>query len=168
MPTPLSAGISREYGCAGESTGSDFEYRTEGVVLDKALEQALRAFGRRHRLTVFTLLAVAWALVASHYSGVDDVVFGAVSSGRSAGVTGVEQMTGSFNNILPVRVKLPLRESVISWLLAVQASAMAATRFEQTSLVDIKRLMRIDENRHAFESYLVYENFPMGAGSARS
>ncbi|HEY6315178.1 MAG TPA: amino acid adenylation domain-containing protein [Streptosporangiaceae bacterium] len=162
LPTPLTSGIISEYGHGAESSGDDFQYRTEGVVLDKTLEHALRAFARRHRLTLFTLLAGAWAVLMSRYSGVDDVVFGTVSSGRSAAVPGIEQMTGSFNNILPVRVWLPRQELVTAWLRDVQAAAQAATRFEQTSLTDIKRVTGFEERRHLFESYLVFENFPMG------
>jgi len=47
-------------------------------------------------LTLNTVAQGAWALLLGTYSSEEDVVFGAVVSGRPAELRGVESMIGSF------------------------------------------------------------------------
>ncbi|OJJ42729.1 hypothetical protein ASPZODRAFT_162131 [Penicilliopsis zonata CBS 506.65] len=66
-----------------------------------ALETAARD---RFAVTPATLLYAAWGLLVSRYSNTDRAVLGAVLSGRSLPIPGVENMVGPLINTLPLAV----------------------------------------------------------------
>ena len=91
---------------AQESVDSKADYATEHILLSQETSDALQNFSRQHQLTLSTIVQAAWALVLSHYSGEDDVVYGATVSGRPADLNGAEIMLGLFINTLPVRAQI--------------------------------------------------------------
>jgi hypothetical protein len=72
--------------------------------LSRALTDNLRAFAKKHRLTLNTLLQGAWALLLHHYSGEEDIVFGATRACRRSALEGADDRVGLFINTLPMRV----------------------------------------------------------------
>ena len=92
-PTPLKL---------GKSTG----YSNQSLKLSAATTTALQSIARQHRLTLNTLLQGAWAILLARYSGEEDIVFGATSSGRPPTLVGAKSMVGLFINTLPVRVQV--------------------------------------------------------------
>lgn len=62
--------------------------------------------------TISNRLRMAWAMALSHYTGREDVVFGATVSGRCASVSGVDQVTGPTIVTLPVRVQLSQTQKI--------------------------------------------------------
>ncbi len=129
--------------------------------LDVSLSGRLRQFARRHRLTLNTLLQGAWALLLSRYSGQEEVVFGATTSGRPAELAGVEGMVGLFINTLPVRVRVAGDSRVGDWLSQLQERQLAARQFEHCSLVDLHSWAGVPAGSALFESLLVFENYPV-------
>ncbi len=129
--------------------------------LDAALSDRLRQFARRQRLTLNTLLQGAWALLLSRYSGQEDVIFGATTSGRPAELAGVERMVGLFINTLPVRVRTAGNDRVEDWLSQLQERQLAARQFEHCSLVDLQSWSEVPAGSPLFESLLVFENYPV-------
>jgi amino acid adenylation domain-containing protein/non-ribosomal peptide synthase protein (TIGR01720 family) len=123
----------------------------------------LNAFARQHQLTLNTLAQAAWGLLLRRYSGEPDVVFGAVSSGRSVPLAGIETMIGLFINTLPVRVQAAGDEPPLPWLAALQAQQAEARQFEHAPLVEIQRWSEVPRGRPLFESILVFENYPVDA-----
>ena len=51
------------------------------------------------------LTRVIWGILLGKYNGKEDVVFGAVVSGRPSELEGVESMVGLFINTIPVRIR---------------------------------------------------------------
>ncbi len=94
---------------------------------------------RRHRLTLSTVVAGAWALILGRHSGRDDVVFGLTVSGRPAELPGVEAMIGLFINTLPARVEIQDDAPLSSWLAGLQAKLVELRRHQATPLVEILR-----------------------------
>jgi non-ribosomal peptide synthetase component F len=80
----------------------------------------------------------AWALLLSHYSGEEDVVFGTVASGRPADLPGVESMVGLFINTLPVRLTVAPHAPLLDWLRQFQARQAEARAFEYTPLAEVQ------------------------------
>lgn len=154
-PTPL---VEDRAPSAAHAT--DDPFREMGLGFDEAETDTLRTFSRRHRLTLNTLTQAAWALLLSRRSGMDDVVFGSVVSGRPADLPGIESAVGLFINTLPVRVSVTHDAPVLPWLQALQAQQAHARRFEYTPLVDIQGWSGVPRGRNLFESILIFQNFP--------
>lgn len=100
---------------------------------------ALTEFGRRHKLTLNTLVQGALGLVLARYNSVSDVVFGATVSGRPADLVGSETMLGLFLNTLPVRVRIWDDAVLEEWLLKLQESQVRAREHDFCQLAEIQQ-----------------------------
>jgi len=74
--------------------------------LPSELSSRLREQARLLSVSPATLFHAAWALIVARASGLDDVVFGSVLSGRLQGLAAGEQAIGMFINTLPLRIRL--------------------------------------------------------------
>jgi amino acid adenylation domain-containing protein len=131
------------------------------IELSTSSTEALRSFGRRHHLTLNTLLQGAWAIQLSRYCGEPDVLFGATLSGRSIPLASVDSMVGIFINTLPVRVRVSEEKPVLTFLRELQADHVEARRFEYTPLVELQRWSDVPAGVPLFESVMVVENYPV-------
>ncbi|HET6230939.1 MAG TPA: non-ribosomal peptide synthase/polyketide synthase, partial [Longimicrobiaceae bacterium] len=155
-PLPLDTAPAEDHGAA-ECAGF-----TRTVAPEKAEE--LRAFARRHKITMNTLLQGAWSLLLARYAGVDDVVFGTTVSGRPADLPGVEGIVGLLINTLPVRVSVPADARAAEWLAEIQAHAAEMRNYEYSPLVDVQGWSGVPRDRSLFDTLLVFENFPLATG----
>ncbi len=128
--------------------------------LDELLGRSLRAFARRHRLTLNTLIQGAWGLLLSRYTGRDDVVFGSAVSGRPAELPGAESIVGPFINTLPVRVQVPAAAEILHWLLALQERQVEQRQHEHSPLVRIQGWSELPASQPLFDTLLVFDNYP--------
>ncbi|MBA2285819.1 MAG: AMP-binding protein, partial [Ktedonobacteraceae bacterium] len=131
----------------------------EGFILPIETTTALRAFARRHQLTVNTLVQGAWALLLSRYSGEADVVFGATVAGRPVNLPGAEAMVGLFINSLPVRVPVPAEATLLPWLAQLQTRQAEARQYDFSPLVQVQGWSEIERGQPLFESLLVFESY---------
>ncbi|MCI0495000.1 condensation domain-containing protein, partial [candidate division KSB1 bacterium] len=141
--------------------GGQDDYGTERLLLSQQSSNALNDLSRQHQLTLSTLMQGAWALLLSHYSGEDDVVFGATVSGRPTDLPGAESMLGLFINTLPVRAKIAPDKSLLSWLKEFQTQLTELRQFEYSSLVQIQGWSEVPRDLPLFNSILVFENYPV-------
>ena len=139
--------------------------RRSRVCHSKNESDRLRAFARRHQLTLNTLVQGAWALLLSRYSRETDVLYGATVAGRPARFAGIEEMVGLFINTLPVRVRVRPEMSVNAWLRRIQAEQAASREYEHSPLVELQALSAVPRGTPLFESLLVFENYPLDAGT---
>jgi amino acid adenylation domain-containing protein len=121
--------------------------------------QALNRLARSQQLTMNTMVQGIWSLLLSRYGGTDDVVFGAMVSGRSVALPGIESIAGLFVNSLPVRVRVPPEAPLLSWLRQHQQRQARQRQFEYCALVDIKQHSELPPGLPLFESLLVFENW---------
>jgi amino acid adenylation domain-containing protein len=129
----------------------------------------LRAFARRHRLTLATLAQAAWGAVLARAAGEEEAVFGAAASVRPAELSGAEGIVGLLLNTLPVRVRRRGREPLAAWLGRLQAEQLEARRFGFAPLVRIQGWSEVRRGQDLFSSLLVFENQPVrGALAAAS
>ncbi|QNH16238.1 D-alanine--D-alanyl carrier protein ligase [Xanthomonas sp. SS] len=147
----------------------DSGQRERSLSLDEAASERLFALARKQRITLNTVIQLAWACVLHRYSGEDEVVFGATISGRPAEVVGVETMVGLFINSIPVRVPLGEPQLVRDALATLQARFEAATSYGYLSLAEIQRQSGVTAGMPLFDSLLVIGNYPIEAAmDARS
>ncbi|HKV06574.1 MAG TPA: amino acid adenylation domain-containing protein [Thermoanaerobaculia bacterium] len=163
-PTPL--GIDRPVPAG--AGGTDFAEETSSLPADATA--ALQAFAARQKVTLNTICLGAWALLLARYSGEEDVVFGAVVSGRPAELPEVESILGLFINTLPVRVRVPETEPAAAWLRSLQARQLELRQFEHSPLSQVQKQSDVPPGTALFESLFVFENYPMaemaGAGGS--
>ncbi|MFN4938558.1 amino acid adenylation domain-containing protein [Bradyrhizobium sp.] len=134
----------------------------ESVLLDKTRSAALAAFARQHRITLNTLIELAWAALLSRYSGHDDVVFGIAVSGRPPELPQVERMIGLFINTVPLRLSLDQDRSTLDHLHAVQAATRGAEAHATVGLATIQGWSELESGSALFQSLLVFESYPGG------
>ncbi len=151
-PTPL--GVDQTV----VSTGA---YEADVITLSSQTTAALRMLARRQQLTLNTIVQGAWALLLHRYSGEDDIVFGATVSGRPPSLNGIESMVGVFINTLPVRIRVPQRESLLSWLKALQEQQVKVRQFEHTPLMQVQAWSDALPGAPLFETIFVFENYPV-------
>jgi amino acid adenylation domain-containing protein/non-ribosomal peptide synthase protein (TIGR01720 family) len=112
-------------------------------------------------LTAGTVVQAAWALTLAACSGERDVLFGATSSGRPAGVEGIETLAGVFINTLPMRARIDPRSRARDWMRAFQLQGAEVRQREHAPLALVQRCAATAPNTPLFESVLVFENYPM-------
>jgi amino acid adenylation domain-containing protein len=158
-PTPLPLARPASAPADGDGDGVAEVRLAAGV----ELTERLKALSRDRQITLNTLVQGAWALVLARAAGEDDVVFGAVSSGRPVQVAGVEQMVGMFINTLPVRSRIAPGATVAGWLTAFQAEQAEAREHDYTPLVQAQQWSQVPRGTGLFETLVVYENYPVDA-----
>ncbi|MEH2411053.1 amino acid adenylation domain-containing protein [Nostoc sp.] len=124
---------------------------------------ALQFLGQQHQLTLNTLVQGAWALLLSRYSGEEDVVFGATTSGRPSTLAKAESMVGLFINTLPVRVKVSPKEFLLPWLKQIQTQQIETRQYEYSPLLKVQGWSEVPRSLPLFESIVVFENYPVDA-----
>jgi amino acid adenylation domain-containing protein len=77
--------------------------RTVRICVDTSLN-ALRQFSDNHAITFAQICQLGWGLVLQRFTGVRDVCYPYVTSGRDVDVTGIEEAVGCFVNLLPCRL----------------------------------------------------------------
>jgi amino acid adenylation domain-containing protein/non-ribosomal peptide synthase protein (TIGR01720 family) len=125
-------------------------------------EEKTQRLNRRvesHRVTLNTVVQVIWAVLLGKYTGKNDVVFGAVVSGRPAELTGVETMVGLFINTIPVRVR-PEADKTLSQLIREQQEKdIKSQPHHYYPLVEIQAESPL---KHRLLDHIVaFENYPL-------
>jgi surfactin family lipopeptide synthetase C len=134
--------------------------------LSKGFADALKGFARTHRVTLNTVVQGAWSILLSRYSGDQDVVFGAVLSGRPPDLPGVESIVGLFVNTLPARVNVDADATLIPWLQALQLDQATMRQHEHSSLMEVRGWSDVPGGQPLFHTALAFQNwlgeFPSG------
>uniref|UniRef100_A0A8H7N5A7 Carrier domain-containing protein n=1 Tax=Bionectria ochroleuca TaxID=29856 RepID=A0A8H7N5A7_BIOOC len=107
--------------------------------------------------TPSTLIRAAWAILTARYTDTHDVVFGAMVTGRQAPLPGIDRMIAPLANAVPVRIKFDSEQSVSSLLHDIQQQSIDMIAFEQTELLDIRRIDANTERGTRFNTLLVVQ-----------
>ncbi|ACC81846.1 condensation domain-containing protein [Nostoc punctiforme] len=135
-------------------------YGEQKVYLSAPATATLQSLAKQYRLTLNTVIQGVWALLLSHYSRQEDVVFGITVSGRQSDLEGVESMTGMLINSLPIRVKVSPRASFWFWLKDIQTYNVELQQYEYSPTGQIHQWSEVPGALSLYESLLVFENFP--------
>ncbi|MFB6362817.1 amino acid adenylation domain-containing protein, partial [Paenibacillus elgii] len=141
-------------------SASKADYRTELLEfsLDRMLTRRLSEIASANQVTVNTLLQAIWGTLLQRYNNTNDVVFGAVVSGRPPEIPDIESMVGIFINTVPVRIQAEEDESFIQVAKRVQQNALASAKYEYTSLADIQSVSKLKQS--LLDHIFVFENYP--------
>ncbi|KAK6002869.1 hypothetical protein QM012_001619 [Aureobasidium pullulans] len=100
--------------------------------------------------TLATLIRGAWALVASQYSGSDDILFGETLTGRDIALDGVEGIIGPLIATVPIRIRINRNGTLESFLQSVQQSILARTPYQHMGWQNIRKVSQ--DAQHASEA----------------
>ncbi|WP_329200671.1 MULTISPECIES: non-ribosomal peptide synthetase [unclassified Streptomyces] len=128
--------------------------------LARATTDRLTELARAHRLTPGTVLQGAWALLLGQQLRSEDVVFGAIVSGRSPELPGVADIVGLCINTVPVRVRIDRAEPLVELFGRLQEEQAALIEHHHLSLVEVQRLAGAGE---LFDSCVAFQNYPVDA-----
>jgi amino acid adenylation domain-containing protein/non-ribosomal peptide synthase protein (TIGR01720 family) len=154
-PTPL--GVDRPTALKKEQGGYDDRL----ILLSAETTGALQALARQHQVTLNTVVQGAWALLLNRYSGEDDLIFGAIVSGRPPELAGIEAMIGLFVNTMPVRVRIDGEASLSAWLKQIQEEQSELMQYEYSSLAQVQSWSEAPRGVPLFESLLAFDNYPV-------
>ena len=132
-----------------------YQLKTGRIVLEGPLRQSIRTLCSATGVTENTFIQAVWGLLLGKYNHEDDVVFGAVVSGRPGEVNGIEDMIGLFINTIPVRVQTSDSTSFVSLLKTIQENAIASTDHHYTQLANIQ------SGRELIDHIMIFENYPV-------
>lgn len=146
---------------------NSFQLASADIFLNEVFTQSLIKVARDTGVTLNVLFQAAWAVLLSKYNHTDDVLFGAVVSGRPPELNGIEEMIGLFINTIPVRVKFEDSSLSINQLMSrLQHESMEAESFHYQPLAALQQINSLGSNllNHimVFESYPVSEKILQG------
>ncbi|MGW6724868.1 amino acid adenylation domain-containing protein [Nocardia sp. NPDC055029] len=156
-PTVLTAAVAPP---AEHATG----YGMSTLELSSAEAEVLTACAAAGDVTVNTLFQAAWGLVLAGAVGRDDVLFGAVVSGRPPQLDGIDGMVGLFANTVPVRVRFDGDASLRVLLSRLQSEQVALLDGHHLGLTDIQRAAGAGE---LFDTLMAYESYPVDTEGMR-
>jgi amino acid adenylation domain-containing protein len=150
-------------------------YGVRDARLESALVKRLGEAGRRHHLSLNTLLHGAWGALLARRTGEADVVFGSVTAGRAAGLPGMETMLGVLVNTVPVRIRVRPGEAAAAWLRRAQEDQLRSRAHEHWPVERIGEWAGVPQGRRLFDTLLVFQSFAdavageaeMGGGKVR-
>ena len=145
----------------GNSDNAQAEYRQEKVSLniDENIVRRLENVAKINAATLSTVFRAIWGLLLQRYNNVDDVVFGAVVSGRPAEIDEVEKIIGLFINTVPVRVKNEENQLFSGLLAQVQNLSLLSDKYCYLPLSDIQS--NATAKNYLINNIMVFENYPM-------
>ncbi|KAG6250801.1 Glycopeptide NRPS [Claviceps purpurea] len=110
----------------------------------------------RSDITASTVVQTAWALVQSVHTATDDVVFGAVVTGRQA-LSGVDRIIGPTLATIPCRVTLNWQATISDFLQQMQQQSLDDASFQQTGLQNIRKASADAATACDFQTLLIIQ-----------
>ena len=81
----------------------------------------VQAFLRQHTLELSTLLQAAWAVLLHQHGQGSDLLFGTFTPGLPASLSSGGPLVGRFATLVPRRIQVPSRGTLLRWLRGLQA-----------------------------------------------
>lgn len=111
--------------------------------------------------TISNLIRAAWAIVSGEMVNSQDVVFGVTVSGRSAPVSGIDEMVGPTLATVPVRIAFTKDQTISDYLSNIQSQSNTMIPFEQTGLQKISKMGSGAQQACLFQTLLVLQPEPV-------
>ncbi|WP_375191170.1 amino acid adenylation domain-containing protein [Chryseobacterium sp.] len=129
----------------------------EKFIIGKEEFLSVNQFCKHLGITLNTYAQAIWSYLLSSYNGTEDVVFGAVVSGRPPEIEGIENMVGLFINTIPVHIKVSKEDTPRSLLEKVHQDSIQSTGYHFNSLAQIQLLSPLGKD--LIKNIIVFENY---------
>ena len=137
-----------------------FSLVSHDLLIDADRTAQLHALSAAYGVTINVIIQVAWGLLLSRYNHTDEVVFGAVVSGRPTSIKGIESMVGLFINTVPVRIGYGEADGIEALMRQVQDRSLGSEPHHYHPLSEIQAL-RADQTKDLFDHIITFENYPL-------
>ena len=117
------------------------ELRSLEMCLNDASE--LQAFCTKNSVTLSNVLQLGWALVLQCYTGMDEISFGYLSSGRDVPVRGIDDAVGCFINMLICRINLSDDLQIARALEQIQGDFLDSMTHQNCSLAEMQHELQL-------------------------
>ena len=135
----------------------DKEYIQLETYISEKITASLKGLAQQNQITLNTIVQGAWALLLSHYSRQEDIVFGEVRANRQWDIKATEPIVGLFLNTLPWRVQVTPEKFLLPWLKEIRQMQVALREHENTPLVDIQGWSNVPRGTPLFNSIYVFD-----------
>ncbi|KAF3054868.1 Nonribosomal peptide synthetase 13 [Daldinia childiae] len=115
----------------------------EWITLPNAVTAPISRICREKGLTRSAFLHLAWSLVLSHFTGMRQVLFGYISSGRDTPIDGIEDIVGPLINMLIARVDL--EQSLPDIIAAINKYNIEHLENQYVSLAEIQHEISVKQ-----------------------
>ncbi|MEO1049764.1 MAG: amino acid adenylation domain-containing protein [Bacteroidota bacterium] len=129
------------------------------IQLSEETTSKLNSLAIKHGVTLNHIISTLWGVGVSLFSGKQEVVFGAVVSGRPAEVPGIESIVGLFINTIPTRIRIAGAEQFIDIVKGVNEHSAAAQDYQYLPLAEIQSLSPLKHN--LIDHIVIFENYPL-------
>ncbi|KAA8577032.1 hypothetical protein EYC84_007048 [Monilinia fructicola] len=122
--------------CLGNTNRANGGQKYGLIPLSGATTSLIAAYCREHNITRAVFLQVAWSLVLAQFTGMTEVCFGYVCSGRDTPVDGIEAIVGPLISMLVARIDLSVPQ-LEDLLPMVGEQSIEHLAHQHTSLAEI-------------------------------
>ncbi|MBN2864186.1 MAG: amino acid adenylation domain-containing protein, partial [Bacteroidales bacterium] len=136
-----------------------YKLKTHQFSLDKNTTSKIQSLASENYVTPNIIIQTVWSVLLQKYNNVEDVVFGAVVSGRPQEIIGIEDMVGLFINTIPVRIRMDHSCRFNEALRKNQAQALESDKYSYLPLAEVQNFSSLKAN--LIDHIVVFENFPM-------
>lgn len=117
--------------------------RLNSIVLEFGNTAEVFAEAKAQNVTISNMLQVAWALVLRMYTGLTDVSFGYLTSGRDAPIDNIDRAVGPFINMLTCRLNVSNEKTVGGLLEIVQNDFLKGLSAQYCSLAAVQHVLNM-------------------------
>ncbi|HLP60598.1 MAG TPA: condensation domain-containing protein, partial [Candidatus Deferrimicrobium sp.] len=142
-----------------QAEASSYKNETVSVALTPGKTAGLHSLAGKNHVTLNTVTRAIWGVLLRKYNGKDDVVFGAVVSGRPFELEGVESMVGLFVNTIPVRIRFAENMKFYRLLQHIQQEAICSEPHHYNPLAEIQAQSSLGQN--LIDHLFAFENYPI-------
>lgn len=135
-----------------------YRVNDEYLVIEDSLTEEIREFSKKHQITLNQFFQTIWGVFLQKYFNTNDVVYGAVVSGRPVEIKNVEEIVGLFINTIPVRIKREPNMTFIDLLEKTRNESRIAENYSFLSLADIQN--KSSEKDGLIQTLLIFQNYP--------
>ncbi|HLP46996.1 MAG TPA: amino acid adenylation domain-containing protein [Candidatus Kapabacteria bacterium] len=133
--------------------------RRVSFLLDRDKTVGLNKLAAVNNVTLNVVTQVLWGIILGKYNGKEDVVFGAVVSGRTSELDGIESMVGLFINTIPVRIQFNEHMNFNYLLQKIQQEALTGEPYHYNPLAEIQSISSLKQN--LLDHIFIFENYPI-------
>jgi len=138
--------------------GESYNHREISFNLDEEMTNQLSELAFNNQVTLSTVFQALWGVLLQRYNNRDDVLFGAVVSGRPPSIPGIEKMVGLFINTIPIRIKNE-DLSFSSLIKNIQMNSLNSETYSYYPLYEIQAQCELKQN--LLDHIIVFENYPI-------